>query len=235
MLFCITMQNACAFDKKVNGNGKVITKNFSISDYDKIEIEGSMEFDYTQSNTTSKLKITLDENLFDYLDIYVKNKTLVIKKKKDFDKINIKPTAYQVKSNSSTLNKLKKAGSCNFNILNQLNTSNFNINSVGSGNIVCKNNVNINDLSVDIAGSGSVSLTGEVNQAKITLSGAGDIGTYECCINSLNCNIVGSGNVKLWVTNHLSYNITGSGYLKYKGNPQLGEHSIVGSGKVIKE
>lgn len=232
---CVIMQNACAFNKKVNGNEKIITKNFSISDYDKIEIEGGMEFDYTQSNAAPKLEITLDENLFDYLDIYAKNNTLVIKKKKNYDEINIKPTVYQIKSNSSALSKLRKAGSCNFNILNQLNTNNLVINSAGSGNIICKNNVNVSDLNVDITGSGSIVLKGELNQAKINLSGSGDIGTYECCINSLDCSIAGSGNIKLWITNHLSYSIAGSGNLKYKGNPQLGEHNIADSGKVIKE
>jgi len=231
IIACITMQNTYALNKKVEGNKKVITKSFPISDYDKIEIEGSMEFDYTQSNTTPKLEITLDENLFDYLDIYVKERTLVIKKKKDFRNINVKPTSYKVVTNSFSLRELTKAGSGTFNFVNKLNTTVLAINFAGSGKIVCKDGISVSNLNVDAVGSGSIVLKGEINQAIINLSGSGDIGTYGCSISSLDCNIAGSGNIKATVHNYLSCNIVGGGNLMYKGNPQL-EQNIIGSGKI---
>ena len=229
MLFC--MANGCSF-QVIKGDGNVVTKSFPIGDYDKIEIAGGVEFDYTQSAATPALEVTLDENFFDCLDIYVKDNVLIIKKKEDYNETGIAPTVYRIKSNSSALSKLKNTGSCTFNILNQLNTSNLDIKLTGSGSVVCKDNMRADDLNVTITGSGSAVLKGEVDQAKIKISGSGDIDAYECRINSLECNISGSGAVKAWVINDLSYNITGSGNLIYKGNPQLKEQSISGSGKV---
>jgi hypothetical protein len=227
------MQSACAFNKAIEGNGNVITKNFPISDYDKIEIEGNMEFDYTQSNTTPTLEITLDENLFDYLDIYVKKSTLRIVRKKGIDNLSIHPTTYKIITNSSTLQKLDKAGSGTFNFVSPLKTNVLAIHSTGSGKVICKNEMNVGNLHINTTGSGSIVLRGEVDRANINLAGSGHVGTHECRVNSLDCNIAGSGKIEVWVVNHLSCNIAGSGDLIYKGDPQISDHNTIsGSGRV---
>jgi len=231
-LFCMTMQNAWSF-KTIKGDGKVITKSFPISNYNQIEIAGSGEFDYTQCDDVNPaLEVSLDENIFDCMDIYVKDNVLVIRPKKDYNGTAINPTVFHVKSNSVGLSKLKNTGSCNFNILMPMYTSNLDIDMAGSGSVVCQSNMKVSDLNVKIAGSGSLLLKGDVAQANIHISGSGGVVADECRMNSLECHIAGSGDVKAWVTDYLSCNIAGSGNITYKGNPQLKELSVSGSGKV---
>ena len=104
-LFVITMQAG-----NIKGNGKVITKDISISDYDQIVIGGGIncqggttwlnksvnpEFEYEQSSGKATLQITTDENLFPLLTVEVVGSKLTISRKNDKDQLM--PTKFAVK------------------------------------------------------------------------------------------------------------------------------------------
>ena len=60
----ITLTGFAFTNEKVEGNGNIITKEISISDYNEISTVGVMEFVYEQSDAAPYLKIMIDENLF---------------------------------------------------------------------------------------------------------------------------------------------------------------------------
>ena len=45
----------------IKGNGNIITKEISISDYDEISYVGKVNIEYEQSNASPSFKITIDE------------------------------------------------------------------------------------------------------------------------------------------------------------------------------
>ena len=62
----------------IEGDGNIITKEISISDYDEISYVGNVNIEYEQSNASPYLKLTTDENILSHLDIKIKGKTLII-------------------------------------------------------------------------------------------------------------------------------------------------------------
>jgi hypothetical protein len=231
-VMAVALLSACMLNRKVKGNKNVITKEIAISDYDRIEVSGGVNVEYSQSDESPSLQITLDENLFDYLDVQVKDKRLVIKPKEK--SVNLAPTTFVVRSMSTALAEVKKAGSGKFTIVTGLTVDELQFKIAGSTKVVTEKAIHVNKLKIDAAGSSTMQLVGEVNEVRLEIAGSGRLDALDCEIRSLDCQIAGSGRISTFVTEHLSYEIAGSGTIEYKGNPSIEKQNVAGSGKVKK-
>ncbi len=256
IFFFFGIATSFAANNKIKGNGKAVKKVFSIEDYEKISSAGPVVFVYEQSSASPYLEVTLDENLFEYLKVEVKEKELQIGPKSVMTILgntsyNLQPTVFKVKSNSKTLKELNTAGSGDFIINSTLSTDRLVLNLAGSGNIqlpkplavsrlelntagsgsIRSDNLKADELSCNVAGSGSASLAGTTDKASFNLSGSGSVKAYGCKANTVSCSIAGSGSVETYADNKLSANIIGSGDIYYKGDPEV-KKSTMGSGKV---
>jgi hypothetical protein len=142
---------ACMAANKVKGNGNVIARTISITDYEEIELAGSMTFEYEQSDAAPFLSITTDENIFQYLRAEVKGKKLSIERKNSNDGYDLQPTVYKVKSNSRNLKKLDKAGSGRFIVLSPLNVARLHINLAGSGTMDITKDITCEEVKVNVS------------------------------------------------------------------------------------
>lgn len=255
LLFC-GIAVAFAATRTIKGNGKATKKTFSIEEYNQISVAGAMSFEYSQSTGAPYLEITLDENLFEYLDVRVEGKTLKISPKTDKSQkyqspFNLKATTFKIVSNSKELKKLDIAGSGNFTVKSSLKGNNLELNTAGSGSMLFAQNLTLNKLklnlagsgninitqlkapeaSCNIAGSGSISLAGTADEAAYNLSGSGKIEAYDFVAQTVSCNIAGSGSAEVHAEKKLNANIIGSGNVYYKGTPEV-KKSTMGSGKV---
>jgi hypothetical protein len=222
--------------KKIIGNKQLITKEISIGDYDKIKIIDNLVFNYRQSKESPYLQITIDDNVLEYLDIYVEKRTLIIAPKKDKTGLlsyDIRPTTFIVNSNSTELTDLNNVGSGTFNILSNIKSDNLKFKIAGSGNVTGEESIQVEELDIAIAGSGKVSLNGNTNNYKIQIAGSGSV-SLNGNTNSGNINIAGSGDVSLsGNANSCNIDIAGSGGVKsYNYSVKDLTCRIAGSGDV---
>ena len=118
--------------ERIVGNGTIITKDFSVEQYDGIEIgalsygtngfsfsqifnskrnkSSTPVFYYTQGRTHS-LSITTDKNIMGYLKIRVIDNVLTIRTE---DGYNICPTSFTMRGSSVNLEKIQITGGGNF-------------------------------------------------------------------------------------------------------------------------
>ena len=103
----------------------------------------------------------------------------------------------------------------------------------GSGKVRLSVNVN-GDASFGISGSGKIEASGSANKVRTSISGSGKLMGADFNTNTCDVRISGSGNVEIGVKEELDANISGSGSVAYRGNPnKINSHSS-GSGKVRK-
>ncbi|MDR2971280.1 MAG: DUF2807 domain-containing protein [Bacteroidales bacterium] len=219
----------------IKGNSELTTKSIVISDFSKIDIETFVEIEYSQEKNTGNLEFTVDENLWDYYDIYTKNKVLHIRLKDQFkNKFRLNPTKSLLKVSSEQLESIDISGSSNVNFCTEFTSNKLEIDLAGSGKIYAnKYPVNIEKCEIDIAGSGDIHLAGVIQKAKVDIAGSGNMNAIDCEFSGLSVDIAGSGDIEATVTDELNVSIAGSGKVKYKGNPSIST-SVAGSGKVIK-
>ena len=229
----------------VNGNGKLSTKSMKIDDFNEVQIDGIMDFNYTQSDGPSSLEITLDENLHQYLNIEIHDRVLTLKFNKKV-KVN-KVTKYIVKTSSKWLKKAEIKGNANFMVNNKLKSDEMEIKAknnclvqlkqpveIGvltltvdnSANMVVEN-LKADKLECNMDGSGSMRLkAGTANQGKFTVLSSGDIHAYGVTIPDVNCKMAGSGLAEIHPTGNLKASLVGKGTIRYKGNPTVDQRSI---------
>jgi hypothetical protein len=110
---------------------------------------------------------------------------------------------------------------------------NFNSDVSGSGKVIMSLTAS-GDAEFGVSGSGKIEASGSASRVKTSISGSGKVLAGDLETNSCEVRITGSGDVEINVKNELDANITGSGSVRYKGNPsKINSHSA-GSGHVRK-
>lgn len=89
-------------------------------------------------------------------------------------------------------------------------------------------------ITSSISGSGRLTSTGTAKTLKSTISGSGRVSGFNLIVENCIARISGSGTVEINATKEIDAEISGSGTVVYKGNPDhISSHSS-GSGKVRK-
>jgi hypothetical protein len=198
----------------MKGSKNIITQEISISDYDEIQLSVSGEVYYKQTDASPYLELTTDDNIFEYLDIFVKNRVLYIRTIKHHHNIN--PTKFIVNTNSQNIRKIHLSGSAALNFVSDINTDKLEVNLSGSGAVSSSTNViTANKLNVALSGSGSVKINGVVEDHHVTVKGSGNIKYPNLTAKNLHCKISGSGGVEInGATKQCNIVFSGSGNIK---------------------
>jgi hypothetical protein len=230
----------------VRGDGQLITTEIVVSQFGKINVSGSAEVRFHASQAY-RVAVTVDSNLYDYVEIFTRNSELIIRTKNGYYSF----TKFLVDVYCPVLTGISVSGSGSFTGVDKLMTSSFETNISGSGKtegtIECGNfsarisgsgetnyNVICNSLTADISGSGEITITGTSKDSNVKISGSGDFNGIEFKTNNVSAQISGSGNLRIWVLDYLKANISGSGSIRYRGNPTI-EYSGSGSGRLRAE
>ena len=224
--------------KTIKGNGDLITKEIPITDYDKIEIAGSIDLNYQQLEEQPYFQITVDENILEYLDIHVENRVLYIQPVKieaGNNRYDLHSTKCVVNTNSKQLKGIDLAGSGNINLLSDIQTDKLEFDLAGSAKVFSEKSITAKELEIDLAGSGTISLKGNVEKCEIDIAGSGKMISPELSVKHLKCDIAGSGAIEMDVSESIDCDIAGSGTLIYTGNPSSVKQDVAGSGKLIKK
>lgn len=228
-LLIFTIQS-CSF-KSIKGSGIITEKEISISDYNEIVFGGSANIVYEQKTDAAPyLKIEIDDNLYPLLKIKSENGTLSIEQENGS---NIRPTKYNIFTNSTGLANVITNGSAKVHLKGKLQTEDLNFRLSGSGNVVA-DDITCNSITSRVSGSGDITLSGKAVSIDSAISGSGKVNAMDMYADNVTCAVSGSGNFWVYAEKSLKVNVSGSGNVRYKGNPQI-DQSISGSGKVIKE
>lgn len=103
----------------------------------------------------------------------------------------------------------------------------------GSGRILLEQSV-ARDASFGVSGSGRIEASGSAATVRATISGSGRVYASNLETDKCSVRISGSGDVEISVKSELDANISGSGSVSYKGNPEHVNSHSSGSGRVRK-
>ena len=236
-LSCVTNLNT------IKGNGNIVISEKNVSAFEEIKIQGGVDVNYYASDEY-RVRITVDSNLAEYVEITSKGKVLNI----GLEEGSYSFTTFVVDIYSPQISKVTVSGSGNFEAVDKINVQSFKSEITGSGkikgNFECTNfdvrisgsgnisgTMECTDFSVRISGSGNVTLRGSAKKSTINISGSGSFEGNEFKINNATFWISGSGKINTYVVDYLDANLSGSGNIQYRGNPET-NFSVSGSGKI---
>lgn len=177
---CIRLRNKT---EQAGANlGKVITKNYDLSDFNKLDLSGVGNVHITQGNTYS-VKVSAQEKLFDAIDISKKGKELVVDLPNNQEntgrsfssKFDFKRENLNVYITMPDITDIDQSGVVNVEIAKPIKVDKLTLYVSGVGNTRI-NGLTANDFSADISGVGSVSVQQlTAKTSSFDVSGVGNV------------------------------------------------------------
>ncbi|MCU0664016.1 MAG: DUF2807 domain-containing protein [Myxococcota bacterium] len=238
ILLAACLGSACGLPT-VPGSGKIVTQDRAVNGFSRIALCGQGQLILVQGETDA-VKIEADDNLLPDIVSEAQAGTLKIGLGCSGAMKNYRPSrrpTYYVTlktvqglsvSGSGSLTaaalnadalELQVSGSGDLNV-GALNSNTTEVRISGSGEIALAALV-ARALRTDISGSGTVKVAGKVPAQQITISGSGTYAAPDAMGQTATVRISGSGESTVWATESLEAIISGSGTLRYYGQPRL--------------
>ena len=232
LVVLFTASCTAQWGNKVKGNGKIVTLERSVGDYDGIGVSGWFDVELVDGKE-GRLTLKGEENLLEHIVTEVKNGKLSIKVEKGY---NLKPSSWDdgilIIVPVESINSISLSGSGDIVGKTTLKASNFNTAMSGSGDITL--DVEVRSLTASMSGSGDITLSGNTADFNATISGSGDIKAYELDADNVDATVSGSADIKVTAKKMLKARVSGSGDISYRGNPEKVDTKTSGSGDITK-
>ncbi len=195
--------------ERITGNGSVITETRNINNFKSVSVSGSTNV-YITEGAVFKVEVKGYNNLLPYFETKLVNTTLELGYKEN---TNVRNDNTEVFITMPVLEGLVTEGSGNISTTGTFSgTTNFNVNTFGSGNVSISQGSSQNFYS--------------------SIEGSGNINALNFVADKVEATISGSGNVEITANNTLKVVIAGSGNVYYRGTPII-TSTISGSGSII--
>jgi hypothetical protein len=189
--------NAAALAQKserIEGNGKIITREIPISSFDQLEASGIYELRLSQDSKES-VKIEADENLQEYFEVKNDGSKLVINMNKMKNKnLNTKKTM-KVYVSFKTLKDLNLAVIGNIVSEEALSFSDVKMHNQNVGNVDLK--LTANKITIDNHSVGNVTLSGKADDAVINNEGVGSLRAGDFIVQTVSIENKGVGSAEV--------------------------------------
>lgn len=192
----------------IHGSGVSKTETRTITDFKKVEVNGSCDVSLSVGGETS-LSLTADDNLLEYVVTEVRDGKLVVEMKSGSysPQVHMKVTATTPGLDAVVIH--------------------------GSSDVDVKG-LSGDRFALEVDGSGDAKASGKVGSVVAKVNGSGDLNLSDVEAREATVEISGSGDVDVWATESLAVSVAGSGDVTYKGDPQKVTKSVAGSGSVRK-
>ncbi len=236
------------------GNGNVVTRDINVTTFDEISIALPASVTYAVADKCS-CRVTLDENLFECVDIYQKGDCLKVKMVKTLQQSDLKPTKFVIELTAPTLEEISLVGGGDFSFVTpfeapklEINTAGaygvffdetatideFEMNLAGAGKLVCKN-LHSDHLDWNVAGVGKLLCKNLIaDNVDLSVAGSGGIVIEAGTVKSADLSVAGSGYIETrCALESMDYNIAGSGRIYYYGDVKVKGYLMGGKIKRI--
>ena len=231
LVLCSIIATAQWNGKKIKGNGKVVTIERSVGEYESIASAGWFDVILVDGKEGT---ITLkgEENLLEYIKTEVKNGKLTIKKEKG---VNLSSSFWKSGSIEVTIpieevNAVSLAGSGDVISRTTLKSDTFKASLAGSGDVNLS--VEAKDFVASLSGSGDMEFNGSANNFKVSVAGSGDVDAFDLNADYVEASVAGSADLNVTAKQGIKARVSGSGDITYKGNPTKIDSKASGSGDI---
>jgi hypothetical protein len=231
LLAATAVVSSVSCKKDMAGDGGPITSQTrAIQNFTGIELKMNGNVYYTKSDIV-KLEVTAPESIHGMLETGVINGKLLIRYSngKNYDN----DPSIRINVSAPDVNTFLLNTSGSIYVMNDISPANLLLRSHGSGDIVLQKVVTGN-IDAESSQSGRISAgSGSAISEKLKTDASGKIDFSGIAAKTVTTQTVGSGDIRVKVSDNLDVRIEGSGCVYFSGNPYISTH-ISGSGHLVR-
>lgn len=216
---------------KISGNGNITTETRTTGDYDGIKIAGFFDVALV-AGKEGKIILKGEENLLSKIKVEVEGNELKVYVEKGIQLRTSMGKKIEVTVPFEKIASVTLSGSGDVKSKNKINSDSFSAKLSGSGNFDLDIDSRIFDLA--LSGSGDIVLKGKADSFKSKISGSGNVNASNLKSQTVDVTVSGSGNSVVTCETSITGRVSGSGNIKYLGNPEKRDVKVSGSGKIYK-
>lgn len=202
---------------KNKGNRKVTSEKCSTASYNGIAIRGFFDVELV-SGKEGSLTITVEKNVLPYMKVEVVDQILKISTEKNKSISTSQGKEIIIVVPFESISQVSLAGSGDVITKNIIISNSFSAKLTGSSDMNLS--IEANDFDVNLSASGDIVLTGKTENFNSNLSGSGDIDAGDLKSKNAKITVSGSGNNKVFCSESIHARVSGSGDIKYTGDPK---------------
>ena len=226
----VSWSSSSDFTGAIKGSGIVKTESREISDFNAISIDYPADVIVKQGKQYA-VKLEADDNLIPQLEVNVQGETLHFRNNEKNWSQRVYPTEPVILTitviDLDALN-LPTAGSIE---IDGMETNSLNVSVSGAGEVNLSD-VKVEQMEFTISGAGKIFVDGEVDDLRLRISGVGEFDGGNLQSQIANVRISGAGSATIWVDKNLEASISGTGSIRYYGDPKSIDKNISGLGSV---
>ncbi len=230
----------------VAGSGNLETQELDYSGFTKVNVGYAFQVEITRADSFS-VSITLDDNLFQYLEVEKSGSTVHISLKTNRTYLR---TTQRATITMPDLRGLELSGASRGDVSGFTSTDSLRFEVSGASSVSINNmeagdtqfnisgaskasgNIKIADGDFDVSGASTVELEGTADDVTIAASGASSANLEDFPVVNATLDVSGASNATINASGRLDANISGASTLYYIGNPTLGDINVSGASKV---
>src|SRR5262245_21221051 len=190
----------------LTGSGVAVSEQRRVSTFSAIEVDGAFDVVAVCQAAEQSVEVSGDDNIVPLIETRVDGQLLRIFSDQSFS------TRLKMQVHVATANVEK-------------------VHQQGSGSVALSQVAN-ESLELNLSGSGSIAVTGHTKVATVSVSGSGLVAAESLEAEDVDVTVTGSGAAQVRASSHLVAVATGSGEIRYSGNPRSVRPTISGSGSI---
>ena len=214
---------------EVRGSGNVVTQEFSITGFDKVDVSHAFTVDIGQADSFS-VDVSIDDNLVEYLRVEKQGSTL---------KIGLEPGPNYLSTHATAevtlpeLTGLELSGASHGTVSGFESTRALDVDLSGASHLV--GDVECGNARFDVSGASHLTLTGSGEDAIIDASGASHVDLADFPVADASVDASGASHATVNPSGRLNAEASGASHVKYLGRPSLGSIETSGTSSVEPE
>jgi len=206
----------------IKGSGNIIFESYPFSNFDRVHIETAFRAEITRSDTFS-VALEVDDNLLQYIDVYLQNDTLYVEFAGD-DDVNFEDATWIMHIARPQISTLDVHVASSVELFDFVGQGNVNLDISSASRV--SGHLEAQSLNVDLSGASNVDLTGSADRLDVEASGASSALLDSFTAVTADVNASGVSTALVHVTGRLDAEATGISTIVYSGSPELGDIEV---------
>lgn len=211
------------------GSGDLQTKEYTFSDFTKVDIGSAYKFEISRSDSYS-IVITADDNVMEHVRVTKSGDTLKI------DLSTIGPLISATLEAIVTMPRLRGlevSGASRGTISGFSSSEDLDIEVSGASRV--EGDITAGNTNFDVSGASTLELEGKVGDMNAEVSGASHLNLEDYLVNNADVALSGASKGTVNVSGILDANLSGASNLRYIGTPSMGDIDISGASSLKKK
>jgi len=226
LLFLVPVLAGCAVS--ITGSGNVVTQEFALAGFDKVDVSHGFKVDIGQGDTFSVV-IRIDDNLVQHLEVVKQGSTLKIGLK-PLRSYTIRNATLEAQVTMPELTELDLSGGSHGSISGFKSTKALDVDLSGGSHF--RGDIEAGDASFDVSGGSHVTLSGSAQDLTIDASGGSHVNLADFAVTDADVEASGGSEATVNPSSRLDADASGGSRVYYLGSPTLGQIDTSGGGSV---